>query len=73
MQRPLWRILMDMQKSEPTPLTEAECVALLEFLAEEVMAGCDPETLKALIARCLAQTPLRSSGPVSPERQSRQT
>ncbi len=67
MQRPLWRILMDMQQSEPTPLSEAECVDLLEFLAEEVMAGCDPETLRPLIARCLAQMLLDGSGPASSE------
>ncbi len=69
MQRPLWRILMDIQKSEPTPLTEAECTALLEFLAESVAAGCDPQALQPLIARCLAQMPRRNSGSVSSERQ----
>jgi len=68
MQRPLWRILMDMQKSEPTPLSQAECTALLEFLVEEVMVGADPEALKPLIARCLAQMPLDGSGPASAER-----
>jgi len=64
---------MDMQKSELTPLSEAECVALLEFLTEGVMAGCDQETLKPLMARCLAQMPRRNSGSVSSERQGERT
>lgn len=57
MSRPLWRVLLDMQRPEPAPLTEAECVALLELLAEEMAAGYDPKALQPLIDRCLAEVP----------------
>lgn len=57
MSRTLWRVLLDMQGPEPAPLTEAECVAFLEFLAEELAVGCDPKTLQPLIDRCLAEMP----------------
>ncbi|MFQ5813209.1 MAG: hypothetical protein ACE5I2_08495 [Anaerolineae bacterium] len=59
MPRPLWRVLLDMQRQDPTPLTEAECVAVLEFLAEELAAGCDPRVLQPLIDRCLVEIPRR--------------
>lgn len=57
MERPLWRVLLDIQGPEPAPLTEAECFAVLEFLAEQRAAGCDPRTLQPLVERCLAQIP----------------
>ncbi|MEE8391126.1 MAG: hypothetical protein V3S14_10065 [Anaerolineae bacterium] len=60
-QRPLWRVLLDMQGSESALLTEVECFALLEFLAENLAAGCDPQRLQPLIGRCLAQIPPNGS------------
>jgi len=57
MERPLWRLLLDMQGPEPPPLTEVECFALLEFLMEELAAGRDPQTLRPVIERCLTRIP----------------
>lgn len=57
MERPLWRLLLDIQGPEPPPLAETECFALLEFLLEGLAAGCDPQTLRPVMARCLASVP----------------
>lgn len=66
MQRPMWRILLDTQGQVATPLNRVECFALLEFLVDEILAGCDPETLKPMLDRCLTSISEHWPGMIAP-------
>lgn len=59
MLRPLWRLLLDVQGPGTTRLQPAECRALLEFLVEELVAGCGLDVLQPLMDCCLRQMPLK--------------
>lgn len=54
MQRPLWQILVSL--ADPySQLTCDECFAVLDYYADQLEAGADPDELRKVVAQHLAR------------------
>ena len=55
MPRPLWQLLMIVNNpDEPVELSCGECFALLEYDAEQLIAGAKPEDLRPSVTQHLS-------------------
>lgn len=52
-----WRILLKTQAPTDTPLTCDECIAILDYLADQAARGADLERLRQAVRRYLARCP----------------
>ncbi len=52
-----WRILLKTQAPTDTPLTCDECIAILDYLADQAARGADLESLRQAVRRHLARCP----------------
>jgi hypothetical protein len=56
MTRPLWQLLMSSHNRDPDEsLTCDECFVVLEYYAEQLVAGIDPEVLRQPVRHHLAR------------------
>jgi predicted anti-sigma-YlaC factor YlaD len=58
MTRPLWQLLTSPLNSDyDKPLTCEECFVILEYYADQLVAGTDPETLRESVRQHLDHCP----------------
>ncbi len=58
MPRPLWQLLIDFKQSQrERNITCDECFMILEFYADQLASGVDPQALKPEIKQHLAGCP----------------
>ena len=52
-----WQILLKTQTSTDAPLTCDECIAILDYLADEAAQGADLESMRQAVQKHLARCP----------------
>ena len=52
-----WRILLKTQTPTDTPLTCDECIAILDYLADQAARGANLEQLRQAVQKHLARCP----------------
>ncbi len=52
-----WRILLKTQAPTDAPLTCDECIAILDYLADQAARGADLERLRQAVRKRLARCP----------------
>jgi uncharacterized protein with PIN domain len=53
----LWRILLKTQAQHDAPLTCEDCIAILNYLADQAARGVDLESLRQAVQKHLARCP----------------
>ena len=53
----LWRILLKTRAPTDAPLTCQECIAILDYLADQAAQGADLESVRQAVQKHLARCP----------------
>jgi hypothetical protein len=54
---PLWRILLKAQAQPEAPLTCDECIAVLDYLADQAIRGVNLDSLRQAVHKHLSRCP----------------
>jgi hypothetical protein len=53
----LWRVLLKTQTQPDTPLTCEDCIAILDYLADQAARGADLDSLRQAVQKHLGRCP----------------